>query len=104
MYELYNNYQLAQNNENVTWNNVFDGIVTGIINSQKKTGIFVELNNKFITGLAQIDSIDLINYKPGNEVKVRIVSFETKEGSKPFVLNKNGSIRECNVRPVFELV
>ena len=26
------------------------------------------------------------------------------EGSKPFVLNKNGSIRECNVRPVFELV
>ena len=104
MYELYNNYQLAQNNENVTWNNVFDGIVTGIINSQKKTGIFVELNNKFITGLAQIDSIDLINYKPGNEVKVRIVSFETKEGFKPFVLNKNGSIRECNVRPVFELV
>ncbi len=104
MYELYNKWELAQNNENVTWNNVYTGIVTGIINSQKKTGIFVELDDKFITGLAQIDSIDLINYKPGDEVKVRIVSFETKEGAKPFIFGKNNTIRECNVRPVFELV
>ena len=104
MYEIYTKYQLSQTNENVTWNNEFTGIVTGIINSQKKTGIFVELDDKYITGLAQIESIDLINYKPGDEVKVRITSFETKEGTKPFVMGKHNTIRECNVRPVFELI
>ena len=105
IHELYQKYQLVNTNENVTWDdNSFDGTVTGIINSQKKTGIFVELNDQYITGLANIEAIDLINYKPGDPVKVRIVNFECKDGAKPFVYDKNNQLRECNIRPVFELI
>jgi len=104
MYDIYSKYTLTQENENVTWDNTFEGVVTGIINSQKKTGIFVELLDKYITGLAEIDSIDLINYKPGDTVRVKVTKFECKEGLKPFVLTRSNKIKECNVRPVFELV
>lgn len=105
LHEYYNKYNLIKDNPNVKWdNNEFDGIVTGIINSQKKTGIFIELKDKYITGLAQLDVIDLINYKPGDEVKVRISEFEIKEGCEPFTYTKNGAIKECNIRPVFELI
>lgn len=104
LYEIWKKYNLANENPTVKWDNSFDGIVTGIINSQKKTGIFVEIKDKFITGLAQINSIDLINYKPGDPVKVRISEFECKEGFEPFVYTRNGGIKECNIRPVFELV
>ena len=105
IYDIYTKWELANKHTNVTFDNKFEGTVTGIINSQKKTGIFVELNDKYITGLASIDSIDLINYKPGDLVTVRISEFECKDGCEPFVFTKNGKhIKECNVRPVFELV
>lgn len=103
--EIYNKWKLAEEHENVSFDNRFEGTVTGIINSQKKTGIFVELNDKFITGLAQIEAIDLLNYKPGDPVYVKISNFECKEGCEPFVFSKNGKyIKECNVRPVFEII
>lgn len=105
MFEIYQKWQLAQSHENVTFDNKFDGTVTGIINSQKKTGIFIELDNKYITGLAQIDAIDLINYKPGDKITVRIADIECKENSEPFVFVKNTNyIKECNIRPVFEII
>ena len=105
IYDIYTKWKLSSEHENVTFDNKFEGTVTGIINSQKKTGIFVELNDKYITGLAAIEAIDLIDYKPGDSVTVRISEFETKEGCEPFVFTKNGKhIKECNVRPVFELI
>jgi ribosomal protein S1 len=104
LYDIWKKYNLANDNPTVKWDNSFDGIVTGIINSQKKTGIFVEIKDKFITGLAQINAIDLIDYKPGDAVKVRISEFECKEGFEPFVFNRNNGIKECNIRPVFEII
>lgn len=109
LFEIYNNYNLAKNNDNVTWDNTFDGIVTGIINAQKKTGIFVEIKDKYITGLANVDVIDLVNYKPGDQIRVKISEFEVQEGYPPFVYNKhtNGNsnkIKECHVRPIFEII
>lgn len=105
LYEIYGKWQLAKAHENVTFDNTFDGVVTGIINSKNKTGIFIEIDDMYITGLANISSIDLIDYKPGDLVKVRLVDMECKEGAEPFVFTKNGKhIKECNVRPVFELV
>lgn len=104
--KLYTTWQLVTSSENanITWDNAFNGTVTGIINSQKKTGIFVELEDQYITGLANIDAMELINYKPGDPVRVKIVDFECREGTKPFVYDKNGILRECNIRPIFELV
>lgn len=105
IYDIYNKWKLAQEHNNVTFDNKFQGVVTGIINSQKKTGIFVEIDGQFITGLAQIEAIDLINYKPGDKVNVKINTFECKDGCEPFVFTKNNKhIKECNIRPVFELI
>lgn len=105
MLEIYTKWKLCEEHDNVSFDNKFEGIVTGIINSRNKKGIFIELNDKYITGLAELDSIDLLNYKPGDPVNVKIINFECKEGHEPFVYTKNGKhIKECNVRPVFELV
>ena len=109
MYDIYNEHQtmlklisLASDNKNVS-KNIYDGTVTGIINSNKKTGIFVELNNMYITGLMPIDSTELLDYKPGDEIKVTIAEFEVQEGKEPFIINKKNQIVKCNVRPVFDV-
>jgi len=104
IHEIYNKWLLASSDERVKYvPEVFDGVVTGIINSSNKTGIFVELNDKYITGLMPIDAIDLLDYKPGDPIRVKIAEFETQEGKDPFIFNKKGQLLKCNVRPVFEL-
>lgn len=80
---------------------VYEGVVTGVINSKEKTGIFVEITEKFITGLMPVDSYDLLDYKPGDPVEVYIKEFEAQKGRDPFILNKQGQVLKCNVRPVF---
>ena len=103
MIELYNIYKLAEKDDVKYTSEYYDGVVTGIINSQNKTGIFVELVDKHITGLAPIDSYELIDYKPGDPVRVRIKEFEVQEGKDPVVYNKRGKAVRCNIRPIFEL-
>lgn len=104
MFEIYNRAKLGQI-EGVKYTpEKFEGVVTGIINSNKKTGVFVELPDKCITGLMPIDASDLLNYRPGDYITVSISEFEVQEGKEPFVTNKKGNkIIKCNVRPVFAL-
>lgn len=105
MYEIYTRAQLA-NVPGVKYTpEVFTGKVTGIINSNKKTGVFLEIEDKYITGLMPVDSTRLLNYKPGDYVDVCIKEFECMEGVEPFFIEKKGKnyiIKKCNVRPVFE--
>lgn len=102
--EIYNKYLLAQSDDRISYEpESYEGTVTGIINSSNKTGIFVELNDKYITGLMPMDSMDLLDYKPGDSVRVRIKEFEIQEGKEPFIYNKKGILMKSNVRPVFEL-
>ena len=82
---------------------IYNGTVTGIINSNNKTGIFIELDDKYITGLMPIDASDLLDFKPGDPVKVKISEFEIQEGKEPFLYNKKGQLLKCFIRPVFEL-
>lgn len=108
MYELYYTYESNKKlaelaNKDKIDGMVYKGTVTGIINSNKKTGVFIELNDKYITGLLPIDSSDLLDYTPGDEVDVRISKFEIQEGKEPFILNKRNQVVKCNVRPVFEI-
>lgn len=104
IHELYSKWLLAVTDERVKYvPEVFEGTVTGIINSSNKTGVFVELNNKFITGLTPIDAMDLLDYRQGDPVKVKISEFEVQEGKDPFVYNKKGQLLKSNVRVVFEL-
>ena len=104
LYDIYQRFLLGQN-ENVTYiPETFEGTVTGVINSQKKTGVFIELDGKYITGLMPIDASDLLDYRPGTKVNVKIKEFEIQEGKEPFTNNKKGQIVKCNTRPVFELI
>jgi len=109
MYEIYNDamlkQKLAEANPNVEiTKQTFDGTVTGILYSANKTGVFVELNDKYITGLLPVDGMDLAGYHPGDSVSVKINEFEIQEGKEPFTMNKKGTaIYKCNVRPIFEI-
>lgn len=104
MHELYNRWILGTNENVVYTQEPMQGTVTGIINSNNKTGIFVELDDKYITGLMPVEAIDLLDYKPGDKVNVIINEFEVQEGKEPFVLNKKGKVMKCNVRPIFSTV
>lgn len=105
IYMLWKNHQLAEKLGGNSNNIVLDGKVTGIINSSNKTGVFIEIPDKFITGLMPLeDASDLVNYRPGEDIKVKIKEFETIEGAQPFVLDKDGStLRKCNTRIVFDV-
>ena len=81
----------------------YEGTVTGIINSNKKTGVFVELDGKYITGLLPLEASDLLNYKPGDSVIVKVAEFEVQPEKEPFVIGKNNKVIKCHTRPVFEL-
>ena len=108
LYDMYNDSQmkmkLVESGKNVNIEDVvYDGTVTGIINSSKKTGAFIEIDSMYITGLMPTDSMDIFNYKPGDHVRVKIKEFEVQDGKDPFVVNKKGIVIKCNTRPVFEL-
>ena len=73
LYDIFNRAKLLALNAGASGNKeIFDGTVTGIINSNKKTGIFVELNGLYITGLMPIDASELLNFKPGDQIKVKV--------------------------------
>jgi ribosomal protein S1 len=103
LYDMYNLHKLNDNDTAKFEKPSYTGTVTGIINSIKKTGVFVELNDKYITGLLPLDSSELLDYKPGDEVVVKIKEFEIQPEKEPFIINKNNKVVKCHTRPVFEI-
>lgn len=101
MYEIYTRAKLGERPDVKYVPEVFTGKVTGIINSNKKTGIFIEIEDKYITGLMPVDEATLLNYKPGDTVQVYIQEFECMEGKEPFFIDRKNIIKACNIRPVF---
>lgn len=101
MYEIYTRAKLGERPDVKYVPEVFTGKVTGIINSNKKTGIFIEIEDKYITGLMPVDEANLLNYKPGDTVQVYIQEFECIEGREPFFIDRKNIIKACNIRPVF---
>lgn len=101
MYEIYTRAKLGERPDVKYVPEVFTGKVTGIINSNKKTGIFIEIEDKYITGLMPVDEANLLNYKPGDTVQVYIQEFECMEGKEPFFIDRKNIIKACNIRPVF---
>ena len=101
MYEIYTRAKLGERPDVKYVPEVFTGKVTGIINSNKKTGIFIEIEDKYITGLMPVEEANLLNYKPGDTVQVYIQEFECMEGKEPFFIDRKNIIKACNLRPVF---
>lgn len=82
----------------------FDGKVTGIINSSKKCGVFVEVEDYSITGLLEKSAEELVNYRIGDPVKVQIEKLDWDQAKEPYVRNRDGIITEVNLKPVFKEV
>ena len=106
IYEIYTHMKLATMPGAKYVPEVFEGTVTGIINSSKKTGVFVELDNKYITGLLPLDSESLYGFHPGDKIKVTVKEWECQPDKEPFVFDKKNTsqVYKCHLRPVFELV
>ena len=92
---------------------VLSGRVTGIINSSKKCGVFVEVPALNITGMVNVKAEELVNYKPGDRVGVRFANFEENvyyddtwkqlRHEEPYHI-ENGILTKCNLKPVLEFV
>jgi len=92
---------------------VLAGRVTGIINSAKKCGVFVEVPALSITGMVNVKAEELVNYKPGDRVGVRLANFEENvyyddtwkqlRHEEPYHI-ENGVLTACNLKPVLKFV
>jgi hypothetical protein len=90
----------------------FVGTVTGVINSSKKCGVFVELPLFNITGMINMEPERLVEFKAGDEVSVRITDFEQMLEYDPSTGNmvhqepykiENNCLKSCILKPVLEL-
>lgn len=89
------------------------GSVTGIINSSKKCGVFVELNGLNVTGMISLTPEEIVKYTPGQEVYVSIVDFEEmtyydetmdiKRHIEPYVI-EDDKLKSCILKPILKLI
>ena len=92
---------------------VYEGKVTGVINSSKKCGVFVEVPQLNITGMVKVSADTLVNHKPGDNVMVRLVSFDEEtfynkdvgqvQHVPPYII-EDGVLRKCNIKPILSFV
>ena len=113
MIEMFNSWC----EENAKWGKftkaIHGGRVTGVINSSKKCGVFVEVTDLNITGMVKVPAEELVNYKPGDDVAVRLTSFDeetfyNKEVQQmqhvdPYII-EDGVLVKCNLKPIFTFV
>lgn len=87
----------------------FEGKVTGAINSSKKCGVFVEIPSLSMTGLVPVEPDQLVNYKTGSIVNVKITDFDEEKKFNPITkqlvhvepyIIKDGCLTKCNIKPV----
>lgn len=66
--------------ETPRWKNVketiYDGVITGICNTAKKCGVFVEIPDLYITGMVSVERSTINQYIKGTNVKVCIKDFD----------------------------
>lgn len=90
----------------------YEGIVTGVLNSAKKCGVFVEIPDLCITGMIPTSPDDLVNFPAGQHINVRIKTLEEDmvyndavgqmQRLQPFEI-VDGAIKRVNVKPILEL-
>lgn len=91
----------------------FNGVVTGVINSSKKVGVFVEIPELHVTGLVPCDPTEIVEYKPKQEVVCKIAGFEEPteynkdfdqiQHKVPYKITDN-KIEECNINIILKFV
>ena len=102
--------------ENDQWKTIsqqrYNGKVTGIINSSKKCGVFVEVPELSLTGMIPMKPEELVNYKPQDPLEVMVDRFDEDtyydpssqqiRHNHPYVI-ENGILKEVNVKLIFRL-
>ena len=110
--ELYGDYCTQGKKWKSFTKSSFVGTVTGVINSSKKCGVFVELPLFNITGMINMEPERLVEFKAGDEVSVRITDFEQMLEYDPSTGNmvhqepykiENDCLKSCILKPVLEL-
>lgn len=103
-------------NQDETWKNftktALKGKVTGILQSAKKCGVFVEIPSALVTGMIPMKPDEIVRYREGDAVDVCIVDFEDMS----FVDNKTGfryhndpyviegdTLKSCILKPILKL-
>lgn len=91
--------------------NRYEGIVTGVINSSQKCGVFVEVPELEITGMVNVPADELTMYHPGDRQMVGLVDFDEKmvyndtfgqmQHGAAFEI-EDGALKEVNVKPVLK--
>lgn len=112
MMEMFNSWCDGTDYWKMVEKTTYQGKVTGIINSAKKCGIFVEIPGLKITGLVSAKPEELVNYKPHSDVMVKIKGFDEEtyfnqtmkqiQHVEPYII-KNGSLEKCNLKPILVL-
>lgn len=102
--------------DNEQWKTIsqqrYTGKVTGIINSSKKCGVFVEITELSLTGMIPMKPEDLVNYKPQDSIDVMIDRFDEDtyydpisqqvRHNLPYVI-ENDVLKEVNVKLILKL-
>ena len=110
--ELYGDYCTNGKKWKTFVKSSFAGVVTGVINSSKKCGVFVEIPTFNITGMINVEPERLVEFKSGSIVNVRITDFEQMldyDPSTGLVVHQepykieDGRLKSCILKPVFEL-
>lgn len=76
---------------------VWSGRITGVLNSAKKCGVFVEIPQLNITGMIPAAPEALVNYKAGDNIPVVITNFDEE-------LVFNDAVGQMQHLPAFEIV
>ena len=111
------NFFKAWCEENDEWKQinqtVYKGEVTGIINSSKKCGVFIEIPELNVTGMVPVKPEELVNYKPHYEINVKFTGFDEKtyfneevgqiQHIEPYDI-KEGILNKCNLKPILQFV
>lgn len=89
----------------------YQGKVTGVINSAKKCGVFVEIPELSITGMVTMKPEELVNYKPHSNVEVKLAGFEEEmfydsvtdqqQHVIPYEI-EDGVLKKCNLKPILQ--
>lgn len=103
LYQMFTTKKLKDSLDGNSQAMTYAAKVTGVINSKQKTGVFVEIDDLFVTGIVPVDADELINYVPNQRVDVELVGFDTADGQEPFII-KNDRIIKCQTKPVFRLL
>ncbi len=85
------------------------GVVTGVLSSAKKQGVFVEIPELKITGMVPMPTSKLVDYHPGDEVDVYLKGIEENLvyddqmdqtiHELPYVMNGD-VLEQCSLKPV----